>query len=95
MNLNLKNLTFSKNQIVYFFKIIFSNICKIIRFSFMRIREFSNSDFALVKLCLLSFGLWIGTKFSDFLKKFRIIIFITFITSAIYILWRIFVCDDN
>ena len=40
-----------------------------------KIRGFSLIEFFIYETCLLSFGLWLGTCFSKFFKKFRAIIF--------------------
>lgn len=36
-----------------------------------KIRGFSLIEFFIYETCLLSFGLWLGTCFSKFFKKFR------------------------
>ncbi len=43
-----------------------------------KIRGFSLIEFFIYETCLLSFGLWLGTCFSKFFKKFRAIIFAAF-----------------
>lgn len=66
----------------------------LIKFMLARAKDFSVLDFALFKLCLVSFGLYIGSKFAEFFKKFRIVILISFIISYAYMLWRIFIHED-
>ncbi len=66
----------------------------LIKFMLARAKDFSVLDFALFKLCLVSFGLYIGSKFAEFFKKFRIVILISFIISYAYMLWRIFIRED-
>ena len=66
----------------------------LIKFMLARAKDFSVLDFALFKLCLVSFGLYIGSKFAEFFKKFRIVILISFIISCVYMLWRIFIRED-
>lgn len=66
----------------------------LIKFMLARAKDFSLLDFALFKLCLVSFGLYIGSKFAEFFKKFRIVILISFIISYAYMLWRIFIRED-
>ena len=69
-------------------------IVSLIKFVVARAKDFSVLDFALLKLCLVSFGLYIGSKFAEFFKKFRIVILISFIISYAYMLWRIFIRED-
>ena len=66
----------------------------LIKFMLARAKDFSLLDFALFKLCLVSFGLYIGSKFAEFFKKFRIVILISFIISYAYMLWSIFIRED-
>lgn len=70
------------------------SICSLVKFILARARDFSILDFALFKLCLVSFGLYIGSKFSEFFKKFRFVILISFFISYIYMLWRVFIRED-
>lgn len=61
-----------------------------------RAQGFSVFDFAIFKVCLLSLGLWLGTCFSRFFKKFRGVLFIAFTASWLYLFWRIFFdCDEE
>ena len=55
-----------------------------------KIRGFSLIEFFIYETCLLSFGLWLGTCFSKFFKKFRAIIFEAFAATWLYLLWRVF-----
>ena len=66
----------------------------LIKFMLARAKDFSLLDFALFKLCLVSFGLYIVSKFAEFFKKFRIVILISFIISYAYMLWSIFIRED-
>lgn len=59
-----------------------------------KIRGFSLIEFFIYETCLLSFGLWLGTCFSKFFKKFRAIIFAAFAATWLYLLWRVFF-DEN
>ncbi len=55
-----------------------------------RSRGFSLLDFAVLKVCLISFGIWLGAQFSKFFKRFRVFVFLGFIASYIYLIWRLF-----
>ena len=47
-------------------------------------------------LRLLSLGLWLGSCFSKFFKKFRSVLFVAFAASWLYLFWRVFFdCDDE
>lgn len=50
-----------------------------------KIRGFSLIEFFIYETCLLSFGLWLGTCFSKFFKKFRAIIFAAFAATWLYL----------
>lgn len=59
-------------------------------------QTFSVLDFAIFKVCLLSLGLWLGTCFSRFFKKFRGVLFVAFAASWLYLFWRIFFdCEEE
>lgn len=58
-------------------------------------RGFNVFDFAMLKICLLSFGLWIGSKFSKFFSRFKGILFLGFIFSYVFLIWRIFFREDD
>ncbi len=57
--------------------------------------RFSLIEFFIYETCLLSFGLWLGTCFSKFFKKFRAIIFAAFAATWLYLLWRVFFDEDE
>ena len=59
-------------------------------------QNFSVFDFAIFKVCLLSLGLWLGTCFSRFFKKFRGGLFVALAASWLYLFWRIFFdCEEE
>ena len=59
-------------------------------------RGFSLFDFAIFEACLLSLGLWLGSCFSKFFKRFRSVLFVAFAASWLYLFWRVFFdCDDE
>ncbi|MDO5141771.1 MAG: hypothetical protein Q4D31_01990 [Eubacteriales bacterium] len=60
-----------------------------------RAQGFSLFDLAIVKLCLLSFGLWLGACFSKFFKKFRGLLFVAFTAGWLYLFWRVFFDHDD
>ena len=55
----------------------------------------SQSGFFIYETCLLSFGLWLGTCYSKFFKKFRAIIFPRLPAVGCYLLWRVFFDEDE
>lgn len=66
-----------------------------VHYSVERAREFGFFEFAMFKLCLLSLGLWLGSLFASFFKRFRVVLFIGFVASYIYLIWRLFFRDDD
>lgn len=60
-----------------------------------RAQGFSVFDFAIFKLCMLSLGLWLGSCFSRFFKKFRGVLFAAFAAGWLYLLWRILFVDEE
>ena len=56
---------------------------------------FSMFDFAVFKICMLSFGLWLGACFAKFFKKFRGVLFVAFAATWMYLFWRIFFDDEE
>lgn len=58
-------------------------------------QSFSVFDFAVLKICLLSFGLWVGSCFAKFFKKFRGMLFIAFAAAWGYLFWRVFVDGED
>lgn len=63
-------------------------------YSVEKAREFSLLDFAFLKVCLLSLGLWLGATCSRFFRRFRVVIFFGFVLSYVYLIWRIFLHDE-
>ncbi len=68
---------------------------RFMNFTADRIRGFSLIEFFIYETCLLSFGLWLGTCFSKFFKKFRAVIFAAFAASWLYLVWRVCFDEDN
>lgn len=66
-----------------------------IHYLLARARGFSALDFAVCKVCVFSLGLWLGAQFSKFFKRFRVFVFLGFIASYIYLIWRIFLRNDG
>ena len=64
-------------------------------YSVTQAQTFSLFDFAVLKVCLLSLGVWLGACFSRFFKKFRGILFVAFTASWLYLFWRVFFDDDE
>lgn len=86
--------TITRENIIRYAQDASDSLSNIIKFVLARVRDFSLFDFALMKLCLVSFGLYVGSKFSEFFKKFRVFLFISFIISSFYMLWRVFIRRD-
>lgn len=94
--ISVKNLpqNIKKDTVTNCVKDIYMSICAFFKFILARVHEFSTFDFALMKLCLISFGLCLGSKFTNFFKKFRFVLLIGFILSFIYLIWRVFIRED-
>lgn len=86
--------TISRETVTRYAQDASDSISSLVKFIVARAKDFSILDFALLKLCLVSFSLYIGSKFAEFFKKFRFILFISFIFSSIYMLWRVFINED-
>lgn len=67
----------------------------LLSYSREKARGFSPFDFAICKVCLLSFGVWLGAQFSKFFKRFRVFLFFSFVASYIYLIWRLFLSDND
>lgn len=63
--------------------------------SMTKARGFSVFDFAMLKICLLSLGLFLGSCFASFFKRFRAALFVLFAASWLFMLWRIFFDDED
>lgn len=66
-----------------------------LEFAMEKARSFNVFDFAMLKICLLSLGLWLGARFSRFFGKFKGILFLGFILSYVFLIWRIFFQEDD
>ncbi|MEG1774259.1 MAG: hypothetical protein RR320_05340 [Oscillospiraceae bacterium] len=60
-----------------------------------RSRNFGLADWAMFKLCLVSFGVLIGSTFSNFFKKLRPLMTVLFCAGWVYMVWRVFLCEDD
>lgn len=60
-----------------------------------RARGFAWLDFIVLKLCMMSLGLWIGSKLSGWFKKLHFVLFATFLASWAYLFWRVFLKNDD
>lgn len=60
-----------------------------------KIRAFSLIEFFIYETCLVTFGMWLGSCFSDFFKKFRKVIFVAFAATWVYLVWRVFFDDED
>lgn len=52
--------------------------------------KFILSEVCILKMMLVSFGVLLGTLFSDFFKKYRKFVIITFIISVGLFIWKVF-----
>lgn len=67
-----------------------TKLADLIEFSTNKIRNLSLLDFAITKVCILSFGILFGLIFFDFFKKNKIFVGFTAIVSYIYLIIKIF-----
>ena len=51
-------------------------------------RNFNAVDFACLKITLISFGILLGAYFAQFFLKYTIILWVIFIVSFLWILYR-------
>lgn len=65
-----------------------------VQYLLTKARTFSVLDFAVFKTCLVCFGAFLATLFSKQAKKFKFLLFIGFLASWVYLIWRIFFQDD-
>lgn len=56
-----------------------------------RYREFTVMDVAAFKMCLLSLGVLAGTYLSRFFKKLAPVMWLLFLVSYIFVIYRLFV----
>lgn len=63
--------------------------------SMEKARGFSIFDFAMLKLCLLTLGLWLGSQFTKLFSRFKQVLFITFAFSWVYLMWRVFFHNEE
>ena len=64
--------------------------CRWTNFAMDKAHDFSIFDFAVLKVCLLSLGLWLGSCFAKLFQKCRSVLFVVFVASWLYLFWRIF-----
>jgi hypothetical protein len=51
-------------------------------------RKYTIMDYGFLKITLISFGILLGTYFSKFFSSYTILLWIIFIVSYIYIIYR-------
>lgn len=66
-----------------------------LEFAMKKAHGFSVLDFAMLKICLISLGLWLGARFSGFFRRFKGVLFLGFILSYVFLIWRIFFLEDD
>ena len=69
-------------------------IRSIIGYFMEKASEFSVLDFAAFKMCLISFGILLGAKFSKFFKKYSLFIGIALVMSYVYLIYRLFFAEE-
>ncbi len=57
--------------------------------------DISIFDLAMMKICLVCFGITLATMFTDFFKKLSPAIKILFVVSYVYLIWKFFFEDDE
>ena len=60
-----------------------------------RTREFEVIDWAVFKICLVSLGMLIGMHFTRVRKVLSGFLVIVYLTSLLFIMWRIFFPQDD
>lgn len=60
-----------------------------------RTREFEVIDWAVFKICLVSLGMLIGMHFTRVRKVLSSLLVVVYLSSLVYIMWRIFFPDEN
>ncbi len=61
-----------------------------IQLSMQQVRTFGIFDFSMFKTALFSLGLLIGAHFSHAIRKFRPLVWASFLLSYSYLIWRVF-----
>lgn len=54
-------------------------------------RKYTVWDFAIFKFCLISLGILFGVYFAQFFQNYMALLWIVFIVSYVYIMYRTFV----
>lgn len=67
-----------------------TSLYRMIYFLMKRAETFEVEDFAALKICLVSFGLLLGSTFSKFFKRLSPLIKVVFVLSYVFLIWRIF-----
>lgn len=68
---------------------------QLLEYLMQKVRTFSVLDFAIFKMCLVCFGGWLSATFIKNIKKWKPVLFIAFLASWIYLIWRLFFQQDN
>lgn len=67
----------------------------LVQYLLSQARTFGILDFAIFKTCLVCLGAFLAASFSKQAKKFKFLLFIGFLASWVYLIWRIFLQDDT
>ena len=60
-----------------------------------RVKAFKPIDMLLFHSALVSFGLLVGTTLANHLKKYKLFLFVGFLCSSAYLIFRIFKSLDD
>lgn len=73
----------------------YEKLNKLVGFMLKSVAHFDIFDWAILKTCLVSFGILIGSMFAKIFKKLAPLMAIIVLASWAYIAWRIFFIEDN
>lgn len=65
----------------------------LIDFMISRVTAFSIFDWGIFKICLISFGVLLGTLYNKLFKKLAPLVAVVFIATWVYMLWRVLFCE--
>ena len=68
---------------------------ELIDFAMDSLQLFTITDMAMFKIFLISFGILLGITFTKFFKAMSPIVKILFVASYAYIVWKVFVEDED
>ncbi len=72
-----------------------SSATSLVGYLMEKVRDFNVLDFAIFKMFLLTAGLWLGCTFSRVFVKIKAVLFVGCIASWVYLVWRIFLREED